>query len=297
MKLMIFRFRCRRINHKQKKGGAGMRKTFVLTAVFAFVMLFAVSAWAGEALIWGVRPGSNGMEIININPWTGVVGTTYAAPGVSSSSNTEIGLAGWSNALYYTNAQTANGTIYSINPTTGVMTSSYDVSGGWEIDGLGYWSGGANSYLYTSGCSSDDVHRYDATGGASPQYYWSNVNDPQSMAGDNGGRIFTYGSVTGAALGIYEIDPLNDVNASFWGASPSTSIVDMAFDGTYLYLSDTQGMLYIMLNGQVVDTTNLGYNLYALASTEGVPIGTPEPLSLLLVGAGLLGLGIVRKSL
>lgn len=274
-----------------------MRKGVVFAVVLVSMMLFAASAWAGEALIWGVASSQTGKELVNINPWTGAVSTSYGLPGGIVSTNTEIGLAGSSSQIFYVNANTENGKIYTINPATGGVLGSYSVSGGWEIDGLGYWSSGANSYIYTSGCSADDVHRYDATGGASPQYYWSNVSNPASMAGDNGGRIFTYGSVTGAAVGIYEIDPLNDVNATFWGASPSSSIVGMAFDGTYLYLSDTQGMLYIMQNGQVVDTTNLGYNLYALASTEGVPVGTPEPLSLLLVGAGLLGLGIVRKAL
>jgi hypothetical protein len=275
-----------------------MRKSFVLTAVIAFVMLFAVSAWAGEALIWGVAPTQGGSELVNINPWTGAVSKSYAITSGISTTDTNIGLAGWSNQLFYVNDNKENGKIYTINPATGGVIGSYTVSGGWGIDGLGYWAGGGNSYLYTSGCSSDDVHRYNATGGASPQFFWSNVSDPKSIAGDNGGRIFTYGYLgAGSAYGIYEMDPSTDVNATFWGASPSTSIVGMAFDGTYLYLSDTQGMLYIMLNGQVVDTTNLGYNLYALASTEGVPVGTPEPLSLLLVGAGLLGLGIVRKAL
>jgi hypothetical protein len=275
-----------------------MRKRVVFAVVLVSVMLFAASAWAGEALIWGVRPGSNGMEIININPWTGAVGTTYAAPGVSSSSNTEIGLAGWTNALYYTNAETANGTIYSVNPTTGAMTSSYTVSGGWEIDGLGYWSGAAESYLYTSGCSVNDVHRYNAANGAAPQFGWSNVSDPQSMAGDNGGKIFTY-----AGGNVYELDPLNDVaplnSFAFAGVTGAVfNVVGMAFDGTYIYISDTNGKLYTLsMGGQLMNTVNLGYNLYALASTEGLPIGTPEPLSLLLVGAGLLGLGIVRKAL
>lgn len=274
-----------------------MLKRVIFTVVFASVMLFAASAWAGEALIWGVAPSKTGEELVNINPWTGAVSKSYGLPGGIGSANTEIGLAGTSNLIFYVNADTENGKIYTINPATGGVIGSYSVSGGWEIDGLGYWSNGTNSYIYTSGCSVDDVHRYNALDGASPQFFWSNIKDPQSMAGDNGGRIFTYGSVTGAALGIYEIDPLNNVSATFWGTSPSNSIVGMAFDGTYLYLSDTQQMLYIMQNGQLVKTTELAYNLYALASTEGIPVATPEPLSLFLVGTGLLGLGILRKSL
>jgi hypothetical protein len=273
-----------------------MRKRVVFALVLASVMLFAASAWAGEALIWGVKQGSNGMDLININPWTGAVSTTYGVPGTNSS--TEVGLAGWSNALYYTNANLSNGTIYTINPTTGAQVSSYTVSGGYEIDGLGYWSNGANSYLYTSGCSVGDVHRYNAENGASPGFYWSTISGPMSMAGDNGGKIFTY-----AGGYVYQLDPINDVAplSSFAFSGPAGALLDvvgMAFDGTYIYISDTSGKLYTLsMSGQLMNTLNLGYNLYALASTEGVPVGTPEPLSLLLVGAGLLGLGIVRKAL
>jgi hypothetical protein len=276
----------------------GMRKRVVIALVLVSAMLFAASAWAGEALIWGVAPSKTEGELININPWTGAITKSYdLSSTMINSTNKDIGLAGWTNALYYTNANIANGMIYTINPATGATVSSYTVSGGWEINGLGYWSSGANSYIYTSGCSVNDVHRYNATDGASPVYYWSTVTGPTSMAGDNGGKIFTY-----AGGKVYELDPLNDIAplSSFDFLKPTGGaydIVGMAFDGTYLYLSDTEGFMYIMQNGQLVKTTDLGYSLYALASTEGVPVGTPEPLSLLLVGAGLLGLGIVRKSL
>ena len=112
------------------------------------------------------------------------------------------------------------------------------------------------------------------------------------MAGDNGGRIFTYSStLEGGQWGIYEIDPLVNTTLTWFSASPSDSIVGMAYDGEYLYLSDLDGNLYTLNNsGSVVNTLDLGYTLYALASTEGEPYVIPAPGAILL---GSIGVGFV----
>jgi len=265
-----------------------------LTSICVIVGLVLTITGTSHADVWGVNPSASGAQLVNIDPLTGAISQSFSLSGLGiQTSNTEIGLAGWSNALYYTNANVANGTIYVIDPTNGSTTDSFTVSGGWEIDGLGYFAGGGGAYLYTSGCSVDDVHRYNAANGAGPQFYWSDSDDPQSMAGDNGGRIFTY-SDDGQGWGIYEINPLVSTNMTWFAASPSADIVGMAYDGSYLYLSDTSNMLYTMNNGgQLINTLDLGYNLYALASTEGVPY-VPVPAAVLL---GMLGLSVAGVKL
>ena len=274
-----------------------MRKA--IRAVSCLGLICLASAGALQAQVWGVNPLATGSELISINPFTGVIQTAFSLGSTIATGNTEIGLAGWGeNELFYTNADLNNGMVYVLDPANGSTIRSFSVSGGWEIDGIGYWSDGTDSYLYTSGCSVDDMHRYDAADGAGPQFYWSDAYDPRAVAGDYGGKIFTYAQQEGT-WGIYEVNPTVNAALTWFAASPSTDVVGMAYDGMYLYLSDTNNRLYTMNNsGNVVSTLQMEYTLYGLASTAGTGEPLPEPASILVLGVGMLGLmgaGVRRR--
>ncbi len=269
-----------------------MNQSMKMLALLALTAVLAGTAHADPSLVWGVNPSATGAELVNINPITGAISQSYTLPNILPT-HTEIGLAGWSNALYYVNSDFGSGLVTVINPSTGGVANTFEVSGGWEIDGLGYWSGGAGSFLYTSGCSVGDMHRYAAADGSGPVFYWGNAAGPQSVAGDNGGQIFTYAQTDiGGPWGIYRVNPLADTDMTFFAGSPSDSVVGMAYDGVYLYLSDLDNMLYTLNNaGEVINALELNYTLYALASTEGTGGVVPVPGAIVLagIGAGIVG--------
>ncbi len=75
-----------------------MMKKFLLLSLMALILIFPAVTHAD---VWGVRALTDENEIIKIDPFTGTVTTTYAAPNFVLN-NTEIGLAGWSDQLFYT---------------------------------------------------------------------------------------------------------------------------------------------------------------------------------------------------
>lgn len=272
-------------------------KGSIIVCILALTMTGASYA---NPSVWGVNPTSTDAELVNVDPLTGVINHSISLTGLGLMSNhTEIGLAGWSNALYYTNENVANGTVYVIDPTGGSTLSSYTVFGGSGMDGLGYYTNSTDAFLYASGCTVEDMDRYIADDvsvtGAYVYWNWSDVYDPRAVAGDIGGRIFTYASVSGT-WGIYEVDPLVNTSATLFADSPSESIVGMAFDGEYLYLSDSDNMLYTMdkYGNPVGSGIDLGYTLYALASTESSTI-IPAPGALFLSGIGVSMVSWLRR--
>lgn len=243
----------------------------VLVMIATILSMAAVSADPQPSWVWGIDPASTGNELVLLDAWTGTEYARFALPTISSD-DTEQGLAGESAQLYYVNGDDDDSTVYLLDPTDGSTLGTVTLNEGWDVDGLGNY-GGSAGYLYTSGCTVDDMHRYPAVGGW-PTYYWSTIYDPKAVGGDDTGRIYTYGQL--GEFGpwrIAQIDPVNNVAPLNTFISPSEDVVGMAYDGTNLYVSDTSNMLYILNrdDGTVLNSLDLGFTLYALAVTEVLP--------------------------
>ena len=240
----------------------------VALIISVFPMASLVSANGGPSQIWGIDPTSADQELVAIDAWTGTQYGAIALPG-DPSGDTELALAGDSTQLYYVNGDDDDSTVYVLDPTDGSTLGTLTITGGWDVDGLGYYNEGTG-YLYTSGCLALDMHRYLATGGG-PTFFWSDAYMPQAVGGDDTGRIFTT-HYDGEDYVIVEVDPVNYVPVINTFAAPSQDIVGMAYDDTYLYVSDTNDMLYILDpdDGTILNSLDLGYTLYALA-ISGLP--------------------------
>jgi hypothetical protein len=238
------------------------------TICWIVVVSVGLCGVAQGQMIFGVD--MDNLEIVYLNSQSGLEVARFAVPDSASASTSDddIGLAGsLSGQLYYCNGDVAPGTVYVLDTGDGSVLTTVTLTGGWNVNGLGYESGAAA--LFTSGCGALDMHKYPA-GGGGPTFYWGDVYVDNAVGGDDHGRVFAAQLGTGD---IVEVSPsvssmLNVVDVDLDG-----DIVGMAYDGTNLYASTTAGMLYTLDpdDGSVLNALDLGYTLDALAAAPGGP--------------------------
>lgn len=200
-----------------------------------------MAAYESVLAVWGVQPETG--EIIQIDPVTGAILNSFAAPGNLDIDDTNIGLsiAEDGNSLIYINSNDDSSTLYRLDPDTGAILST-EFTEGWNVDGLSFQSDQTtDDALIFLSHSAVDIHRQEGFG--SPEdFFWAGGASVGGLGGDDTGREFGF-FIDGF---IREYDPFVDTSFISTLPAPAPDIEGLAFDGTHLFASTASGNLYTL---------------------------------------------------
>lgn len=215
--------------------------------------------------LYGVQPVSG--NIVQVNPVSGAIIRSFAAPAGITAADVNIGLSGAedSSTLLYVNTDVSRGQLLRLDPADGSVIST-ETTGSWDLDGLGYENDGASDLIFTSH-SAGDMHRQ--VGFSGPETFgWVTGAPVGGVGGDGFDRQF--GFFTDGM--IREYDPFNSVAPLSVLPSPAPNIQGLAFDGTNLYASAATGELFTLNpdTGAVLNTATVaGGALFGLGTIGG----------------------------
>ncbi len=220
-----------------------------------------------SATVWGIQPGTR--QIIQIDPANGAIVGQFPAPDPLAPGHLVAGLsiAEGGNSLIYVNGELDGSILYRLDPTNGTILSTELLPSAFPGDrgGLSYESPGTIFAV-------DGILGVDAQtgfGGLVTQHLsatFATPTIPGAMGGDDNGRQF----LDAGAL-IVEYDPAlaNSIISSF--PAQVSQMQGMAFDGTFLYVSDAAGNLVTLDpdTGTIHQTVAIpGGNLIGLAAAR-----------------------------
>lgn len=253
-------------------------RRFWTGVVLTLFGMAAVGQSATAGFVFGVQPSSG--LIVRVDTTTGAVVGNLAPPVAVAANHTNLGLSlaeGGTSLLFMDS--NVNSTLYRLDPTTGAVLSTHSTAG-FATNGLSYEEIGGQDFVYLSHASTD-VHRKGPGFNGGESFFFT-PGSPVSLGGDGFGRQFV--ALTNGNIAEYNPSSGAVLN-SFAGPS---GVRGLAFDGTYLYVSNSNGQL-LTLNastGSVLTTVTVaGGGLFDLAAAPGVT-AVPAPPAVLL---GLLG--------
>lgn len=231
----------------------------------------------GEVFVYGTQRGTG--LVVRIDPATGAILSSFAAPNTLSPNHTFTGLsfAEDGGSLLYLNPENQPTSLYRLNPTTGSVLSTAFMpaatTGSINRAGLSFDSAGGQNFIFGVN-NGAPVDRQVGFGGPVAAHFGSNVAFAGALGGDDNGRQFV---VANGRIEEFHPSTPNTLLGTLPLPTGVGTVSGLGFDGTNIYLSNITGTLWTIdaTTGAVVNQVAIqGGEVTALAADF---IGAPPP--------------------
>lgn len=206
-----------------------------------------------------------------------------------------IGLA--AGALALTMAWTAPAAATPVNGTLTINASGsiqFAPTGGTTVPTFTGLSFGPSSNAFNAAGGSDDLAIFTGTSGSISDFTYLPSAPVASFVIISGGTTLTFDLVS--------VTPLGSANGWFQSLNAESGVFNLQIDGVLKVTGYEDTEATILLSGTQIIVRNRAGAIVSHADSysgtliaSGEPVRTPEPTTLALIGAGLAGMGALRR--